>query len=123
MQMLLSILCDYFLLRTAAHYVKNISFLVSLCLLTQWYYFAMLNRTYINSAETCLAVISFYFWTTRENSKINDYISRLLVVINFCERPSSLFLWAVIWPYELLTKPTGKIRFIFKNALQLYLSL
>ena len=27
----------------------------------------------------------------------------------------------VMWPYELLTKKEGKIRFIFKNAVQLIL--
>jgi hypothetical protein len=119
MQMILSLLCDYFLLRTAAHYVKNISTTVCLCMLTNWYYFSMLNRIYSNSVETCLAVISFYFWATREERKINDYISRFLVVINFSLRPTSLFLWALIWPYELLTKKTGRIGFILINAIQL----
>jgi hypothetical protein len=120
MQLLLSLCCDYFLLKTAAHYVRSISTTVCLLLLTNWYYFSMLNRIYINSAETCLSVISFYFWTTREENKVNDYISRLFVVINFSLRPTSLFMWAVIWPYELLTKKSGKIMFVLKNALQLY---
>lgn len=66
MQILLSIICDCFLIKTASYYVKNISYFVCLLLLTNWYYFSMLNRIYINSAETCLATISFYYWATRE---------------------------------------------------------
>ena len=120
MQILLSIICDYFLIKTASYYVKNISYFVCLLLLTNWYYFSMLNRIYINSAETCLATISFYFWATREQHKMNDYISRFFVMVNFSLRPTSLFMWVVIWPYELLTKKDGKILFIFKNAIQMY---
>jgi hypothetical protein len=65
MQLGLSVLCDLFLIKTASYYVKNISYLVSILLLTNWYYFSMLNRIYINSAETCLATIAFYYWATR----------------------------------------------------------
>ena len=43
-------------------------------------------------------------------------------MINFCLRPTSLFLWAVIWPYELLTKKEGKILFIFKNGVQIVIN-
>ena len=41
-------------------------------------------------------------------------------MVNFSLRPTSLFMWVVIWPYELLTKKDGKILFIFKNAIQMY---
>lgn len=119
MQLFLSLLCDWYLLKTVTYYVRSVSYLVCLCLLTNWYYFSMLNRIYINSAETCLGLIAFYYWTTRKEHAMNDYMSRLIVILNFSLRPTSLFLWVVIWPYELLTKKEGKMKFIFKNALQL----
>ena len=50
MQLFLSLTCDWFMLKIATFYVKKITFLVFLCLLTNWYYFSMLNRIYINSA-------------------------------------------------------------------------
>lgn len=37
-------------------------------------------------------------------------------------RPTTLFFWAVVWPYELLTMKStwaGRIRFVLKNALTL----
>lgn len=67
-------------------------------------------------------MIAFYFWLVREEATINDYISRGLVIVNFSLRPTSLFVWAVVWPYELLTKKEGKILFIFKNGVQLVLT-
>jgi hypothetical protein len=119
MQLLLSLTCDWFLIKTAKFYVDKLSFLACICLLTNWYYFSMLNRIYINSAETCLAVVAFYFWVTREENKVNDYVSRAVVMVSFSLRPTSLFMWAVIWPYELWTKKDGRILFIFKNGAQL----
>ena len=50
MQLFLSAACDWFMLKIAEFYVKKVNFLVCLCLLTNWYYFSMLNRTYLNSA-------------------------------------------------------------------------
>ena len=49
MQMFLSLVCDWFLIKIASFYVRKVSYLVCLCLLTNWYYFSMLNRIYINS--------------------------------------------------------------------------
>jgi len=40
-------------------------------------------------------------------------------MINFAMRPTSLFLWVIIWPYELLTIKKDRFWFIGKNALQL----
>ena len=112
MQLLLSTTCDYFLIKTAEHYLRRVSFGVVLSILTNWYYFSMLNRIYINSAETCLAVTAFYFWTARQEHHFNDLVSRLVVVLNFSLRPTSLFLWVVIWPYELLLHKKRKLAFI-----------
>ena len=49
MQMFLSLVCDWFLIKIASFYTRKVSYLVCLCLLTNWYYFSMLNRIYINS--------------------------------------------------------------------------
>jgi hypothetical protein len=49
-QILLACLCDWFLLKIAHHYLKKVSLLTYICLLTNWFYFSMMNRTYINSA-------------------------------------------------------------------------
>ena len=119
MQMLLSVVCDVYLIKTANYYVKNIPYWISLLILTNWYYFASLNRTYLNSAQTCLTIISFYLWLTRTENKYNDLISRILVTISFSIRPTSIILWAIVWPYELFTKKSGHILFILKNIFNL----
>lgn len=80
----------------------------------------MMNRTYINSIETCLTVISFYYWLIRDKGQRYDILNRILVGLNFIIRTTSLLLWAVIWPYELITMKANKIRFIFKNFIQMY---
>ena len=119
MQILLSVVCDVCLIKTANYYVKNIPFWISLLILTNWYYFALLNRTYLNSAETCLTVISFYLWLTRKENKCNDFISRILVTISFAIRPTSIIMWAIVWPYELFTKKSGHFLYILKNIVNL----
>ena len=122
MQILLSLICDWYMLKILVHYVKNIEGWVCFCLLTNWYYFSMLNRNYINSVETCLFVVSFYYWLLRDEGKMNDFVSRAIVVISFSVRPTCLFLWAVIWPYELFTKKEGKIWFIVKNIIHIFVT-
>lgn len=119
MQILLGCVCDWFLLKIMREYTKNISYLTYVCLLTNWYYFSSMNRTYINSAETCLTMAAFYFWVTRKQAKWNDLISRMIVVLCFVTRPTSIIVWAIVWPYELVTSSSTKIKFIFKNIAQM----
>lgn len=120
MQILLAILCDWFLLKIASVYTRKITLTTCLLILSNWFYFSMMNRTYINSIETCLAVISYYFWLIRDRGQKYDFFSRILVGLNFIIRTTSILLWAVIWPYELITMKANRIRFIFKNMVQMY---
>lgn len=120
MQILLAILCDWFLLKIASGYTKKMRLATCLLILSNWFYFSMMNRTYINSIETCLAVISYYFWLIRDRGQKYDILSRIIVGLNFIIRTTSILLWAVIWPYELITIKSNRPRFIFKNLIQMY---
>lgn len=120
-QIFIAILTDWFLLKIGCKYVRNISFLSSILILANWFYFSMMNRTYINSIETCLSVVAFYFWLTRSESKGHDLISRVIVGLCFIIRTTSIILWAVIWPIELFTTNASKVKFFMKNIFQLVL--
>jgi hypothetical protein len=65
MQILLAVSCDWFLLKIAQIYSNKLTLKISILLLTNWFYFSMMNKTYINSIETCLTVIAFYYWLIR----------------------------------------------------------
>ena len=120
-QIFIAILTDWFLLKIGCKYVRKINLLTSILILTNWFYFSMMNRTYINSIETCLSVVAFYFWLTRSESKSHDLISRVIVGLCFIIRTTSIILWAVIWPIELFTTNASKIKCLMKNVLQLIL--
>ena len=99
MQVLVAILCDWFLLKIALVYTKKLTFITSILILSNWFYFSMMNRTYINSIETCLSVIAYYLWLIREKRYKYDMLSRTIVGLNFIIRTTSILVWAVIWPY------------------------
>jgi hypothetical protein len=65
MQVILAIVSDWYLLKIAQRYTAKLTIMTSLLILTNWFYFSMMNRTYINSIETCLTVIAFYYWLAR----------------------------------------------------------
>ena len=115
MQIGLALLCDWYLLKIADIYLPGVGGGWLLIMTTNWYYFSMLNRTYSNSAETALTIAAFYFWLIRGHRTRYDYISRLLVILCFTIRPTSIIPWAVIWPFELI-RHTSKLTFIMKNA-------
>lgn len=48
-QVCVGIICDWFLLKLASKYTNKLNFTLSMLLVTNWYYFSMMNRTYINS--------------------------------------------------------------------------
>lgn len=53
---------------------------------------------------------------------MNDLLSRLVAVVCFAIRGTSLLFWAVVWPYELFTMKGGFVEraaFIGKNVLTL----
>jgi hypothetical protein len=121
MQVFIAMLCDWFLLKVALVYTKRLTFITSILILSNWFYFAMMNRTYINSIETCLTVVAYYLWLNREKGKKYDLLSRIIVGLNFIIRTTSIIVWAVIWPLELVTMKTNRIKFIIKNVLQMYI--
>ena len=116
MQILLALLCDWYLLNTASLYQPDLSSGWLLLLTTNWYYFSTLNRTYSNSAETALLVIAFYYWLRRGQKTRYDLISRVIVGVSFVVRPTSIIPWVVIWPYEMIRHP-NKVTFVLKNVL------
>ncbi len=77
----------------------------------------MLSRTYINSFECVLISISFYYWQLQYSQNIaeikmgkkiqvisrKDMISRIVVLIAYVARPTSLIPWMVIWPFEFFS--------------------
>ena len=67
--------------------------------LTNWNYSATLSRTYFNSFETALTIVAYYLWLVRHRLSWADLGSRALVVVAFSSRPTSIMLWALIWPY------------------------
>ena len=97
------------------------------------------SRTYFNSFETTMTVIAFYYWLKSINKEIifhskyisTDLISRFIVVLCYISRPTSLILWAIVWPYELImiwlsdsNKMFIRVRkclyFILKNLVTMY---
>lgn len=84
-------------------------------------------RTYFNSFETALTVISFYYWisnTRLGSSGYKDFMNRAIATINYVSRPTSIMVWALLWPYELYNIIrvyglfSGKVvKFIAKNII------
>lgn len=48
-QVCVAIVCDWFLIRLASKYMPKLNFTLTILMLTNWFYFSMMNRTYINS--------------------------------------------------------------------------
>ena len=64
-QIALACIGDYFFLLLLKRYTKTLSLGTCLIVLTNHYYFSMLNRTYSNSVEAILSIIAFYYLTSR----------------------------------------------------------
>lgn len=67
-----------------------------------WAYCATMVRTYANSFETCVTIISFYFWFTNGrngNEGYKDVYNRALAIVAYVARPTSIMIWAILWPY------------------------
>lgn len=65
-------------------------------------------------------MVGFYLWNIRKKVWWADGVSRLLAIINFVLRGTSVLFWAVVWPYELFTMKGSlldRLKFIVKNAL------
>ena len=112
---------DIVLLKLNELYNPGTQAIMVLVSLSNWYTATLMSRFLVNSTEALLTLVAFYLWNRRSEGW-NDLWSRLIVILCFCMRPTSLFFWAIVWPYELLTMKTpfiGRVKFIFKNALTL----
>ncbi|KAL4471760.1 hypothetical protein ABPG74_008653 [Tetrahymena malaccensis] len=72
---------------------------------TLWFNLMGMPRLLANSLETCLLVVSFYYYQSSiiNKSSIDEYISRIVVIINFVTKPTSIIPFIFIWPITLLT--------------------
>ncbi|EAR94611.1 plasmid maintenance protein (macronuclear) [Tetrahymena thermophila SB210] len=72
---------------------------------TLWFNLIGMPRLLANSLETCLLVVSFYYYQSSilNKSSYDDYISRVVVIINFVTKPTSIIPFIFIWPITLLT--------------------
>jgi hypothetical protein len=67
-------------------------------------------------------MIAFYLWAKRsENSNYDNY-SRGLVILNFAIRGTSILLWTIIWPYQLI-KEYKNIKCVSKLLLKNILTM
>lgn len=125
MQGLVSGAGDFFLWKIVNFYYGEISWFGVAVVFCNWFYAGMLSRMYANSFETALTIIAFYLWISRKDNQQNDYLSRLIVIVAYVSRPTSILLWALIWPYELFADHTPVfsykfIKFIAKNVISMY---
>ena len=65
MMFLLNVPLNWFMIKIAKYYSKNITPGFCFILMTNFYLFGTTNRFLINSVETILTTIAFYFWLTR----------------------------------------------------------
>lgn len=120
-QFIVGAIYDIVLIKLNEIYNPGTESIMVLVSLTNWYGTALMSRSLVNSMEAMLTLVAFYLWNRRSLAN-NDLWSRLLVILCFCMRPTSLFFWVVVWPYELLTMKGSwgdRIRFVGKNILTL----
>lgn len=112
MHAFLTAIGDVYLIKLLEHYFPNICLKNSWMILTYVFgcsygILGVLSRTYFNSFETSLNIIAFYYWIKGFSKEIQfassfmsaDLISRVVVIIGYVSRPTSVILWALIWPY------------------------
>lgn len=126
----LAVFADYYLIKTLKYIYHTVTPLMLIFVFSNWYYASCLSRTYNNSFETCLTIISFYFWISNSRQGENnakDLINRMIVTISYVSRPTSIMLWTILWPYELyeIIRVHGvlsnkSIKFVLKNIINLY---
>lgn len=114
-QVLVSIFYDYFFLLVCRLYDPSASVRdILLVNYLSWPSLTYLSRTVVNASETFLILVAFYFWRKRDQDWRYDWVSRLVTVFCFVVRGTSVMVWMVIWPYELLTMKGGlKQRAVF----------
>ncbi|KAL4510018.1 hypothetical protein ABPG72_010211 [Tetrahymena utriculariae] len=113
---------DYFLLKIVYVYFGQIHVLPALILhLTNWYSLFAIPRLIFNVLEMTLFAITLYFYKLSITKKFKtfDYISRIVAIINFIAKPTSIIPLTFIWPYRLFTMPgkiKDKIEYFFLNV-------
>ena len=120
LQVLIATCFDLFLLKINQLYNPATTLKMLILNYLSWFSLSMMSRTYVNSFETLLTLIAFYFWNLRIENRKYDLVSRAIAIFNFVVRGTSVMFWAVVWPYELLTmKGTlwDRTKFILKNLL------
>ena len=79
-----------------------------------------MTRVSADSISVVLVIAGFYYWLLRNQNKYNDLMSRVLSIIGFMTKFTTIFIWGIIWPYELLTMKGSlidRIKFIIKNII------
>ncbi|EGR31251.1 plasmid maintenance protein, putative, partial [Ichthyophthirius multifiliis] len=120
---------DFYLLKLAQiHFGKIYVVPVMIFNFTNWFSLFAYPRLIINSLESTLFIISLYYYKLSfQISNIKyDYISRLLVIVNFIMRPTSIIPFVFIWPFKLFTMygdMRKKIKYFFLNVQTLLLML
>lgn len=101
-QVPLAIIADFYLLKILTNIYGKISILMLVAIFGNWYYASTMVRTYFNSFETVAAIIGMYYWLKSGTIGINnrqDLICRVIAIISYVSRPTSIMIWAIVWPY------------------------
>ncbi|KYR01681.1 putative transmembrane protein [Tieghemostelium lacteum] len=76
--------------------------------LISWYTFVCIVRTYSNSIETILFIVSLYYWPIADKSRENQMSSKpvlsiILTTIAFLIRPTTAIMWLYLIPSYIIT--------------------
>lgn len=63
-QALFAAVADFALVKIVQNIYGVLSGEMAMVIFTNWYYASTLTRTYANSFETCLTLVSFYLWVS-----------------------------------------------------------
>lgn len=101
-QLACAVVADYHLLGILKHIYGRVSWVGLGLVFGNWYWASALVRTYFNSFETAVIVVGFYYWVVGArlgHTDKNDILNRLCATVGYVARPTSLVVWALLWPY------------------------
>ncbi|KAF2077016.1 hypothetical protein CYY_001648 [Polysphondylium violaceum] len=108
-QGIISAIGDYYLYKLSIQiFNKQVAKWALVCQLVSWYMFVCIVRTYSNSIECVLFIVSLYYFPLYE--KLPQYqkhskpkLSIALTAIAFLIRPTTAIMWIYILPYHIVS--------------------
>ncbi|GAM22656.1 hypothetical protein SAMD00019534_058310, partial [Acytostelium subglobosum LB1] len=116
--------CDVYLYKLAnSMFGQQVAKWTLICHYMSWYTFVCLVRSYSNSIETILFVISLYYWPLPgKNYRVfnNIQITVIITTIAFMIRPTTALMWLYLVPLYMLTSIRSMkqlVQFLFRDVL------